>query len=339
MKFSIAVPESHIQINHGYGVAANGMISTLRDLGHEVNISDPAAPVEIAFIQPDYWEWSNPNAHHIGYVPWESTRLPDKWIAPMQKADEVWTTSQWCKRVFDKNGIGNVKVYHHGVDQATWARKRRRVEERPLRFLHIGEPAPRKGGQLVYDAFMAVFGDSGEQATLTIKAHHHNSVRGPEIVTIGTDGNIYMIPENRRSSVQVISGEMPEHELVDLVRRHDVLVYPSWGEGFGLIPLQAMVTGMPVICPTAWAPYSHLLVPELALPSKLAPSPWPDMHPGNMYEPDAEALKNMMRNLTDPANFMKASVQAYARSFDVEREFDWLALTQTAFAPIIKTFG
>ena len=339
MKFSIAVPESHVQTNHGYGVAAHGIMTTLEALGHEVVVSDPSAPVEIAFIQPEHWRWSNPDAYHIGYVPWESTRLPASWLPRMKTADEIWTTSPWCKKMFEKNGLENVQVYMHGIDAEAWPRKRRRVDGRPLRFLHIGEPAPRKGGQLVYDTFMDAFGDGGELATLTIKAHHHNTVRGTEILTIGVDGNLYVVPENVRKSVRVITGEMAEHELVDLVRRHDVLVYPSWGEGFGLIPLQALVSAMPVICPPIWAPYGHLLVPELRLPARLKPSPWPDIHPGNMYEPDAEKLKEIMLMLADPDEFMRASVQAYALSFDAEMQFNWVDLTQAAFQNVIKKFS
>lgn len=337
MKISIATVETNKVATHGYGVAYNGMVAALEALGHEVVHSDASAPVEIAFVQPTEWRWSNNNAHHIGYVPWESTRLPAAWIPHMQAADEIWTTSPWCKRVFEKNGIENVKVFMHGVDQTVWQRKRRRPEDRPLRFLHLGEPAPRKGGQETFEAFLDVFGDSGEDATLTIKAHGHNTVRGPEILTINPDGNLYVIPSNHRKAVRVITSEMPETDLVDLVRRHDVLVYPSYGEGFGLIPLQALVTGMPVICTGIWAPYRHHLLSELRLPAKMVPSPWPDIHPGNMYQPDPQALRDSMAETAE--NYNAFSARAYAQSFQVEQEFDWLTLTRAAFADTVKNFG
>lgn len=336
LRISIATIESNTVANHGYGVAHNGMVAALTALGHEVKDSDPGAPVEIAFVQPKLWNWTNPNSYHIGYVPWESTRLPEGWLENMKLADEIWTTSAWCKRMFEKSGLENIKVFHHGVDQSVWQRKRRNPENRPLRFLHIGEPAPRKAGQMVYDTFMDVFGDSAEYATLTIKAHGHNTVRGTELVTIGEDGNLYMTPENRRKSVRVVTQDMPEYELVDLVRRHDVLVYPSYGEGFGLIPLQALVTGMPTICTAIWAPYRQHLLPALRLPAKLIPSPWPDIHPGNMYEPDAQKLGEIMADVAE--NYNTYSLQAYAQSFAVEQDFDWLLLTAAAFKGILEKF-
>lgn len=317
------VPEQNLITNHGYGVATHGVYTALTALGHEVGINDSTAPVEIAFTQPENWEWSNPEAYHIGYTPWESTRLPAGWLEIMETADEIWTTSPWCKRVFEKNGLRDVRVYMHGVEttgDSAWARKRRRPDDRPIRFLHMGEPAPRKAGQLAYETFISTFGDD-KNVSLTIKAHGYNTVKG-----------------KHHDNVKLITAELEPFQLIDLIRRHDVLVYPSWGEGFGLIPLQAMATGMPVICTSAWAPYSHLLLPELRLPSKLVPSPWATPHAGNMYQPDAEALSEMMKTLASPEDYANYSARAYAASFQVEQEFDWIKLTVGAFSHIFEMF-
>lgn len=336
----MSTPESNQVANHGYGVAADGMIRSLEAIGHSVSLNDPAAPVEISFCQPYLWNWSNPDAYHVGYVPWESTKVPDKWLPNMQAADEVWTTSRWCKMVFEKNGLENVRVYHHGIDTGPegWQRKRRRPVDRPIRFLHMGEPAPRKGGQLVYDTFVDLFSGS-KDATLTIKAHRYNTIRGPERFHEGNDGGIYLVEQDKHANITLITEDFDTFQLIDLVRRHDVLVYPSWGEGFGLIPLQAMATGMPVICPIQWAPYGHLLLPELQLPAQLQRSPWQEMHPGNMYEPDARALRSIMESCADPINYANLSVRAYARSFDVEAQFDWTKLTSDAFDHIFEKFA
>lgn len=316
--------------NHGYGVAAQGMVNSLLSLGHSVPYKDASAPVEIAFCQPYLWEWSSKDSYKIGYVPWESTRLPDSWLPHMHRADEIWTTSPWCKLVYEKAGFENVRIYEHGVDTGRegWTRKRRRPRNRPqttqeIRFLHIGEPAPRKGGQLVYDTFIDLFGDSPD-VSLTIKTNGYNTIRGK-------NGNH---PHLGRKNVKLITQEYSSFELVQLVKRHDVLVYPSWGEGFGLIPLQALVTGMPVICTEAWAPYSEFLLPELALGSRLTKSPWPDMHPGLMYEPDAQELADAMALCAAPGEYDSLSLMAYANSFKVETAYDWDKVTAKAFEHI-----
>lgn len=322
MRFSFMVPEQNLVTNHGYGVATEGVFRSLLLLGHEVTLNDPTAPVEIAFCTPEQWVWASPDSYKIGYMPWESTRLPAGWVQKFQECDEVWTTSPWCKTIFEKNGLANVRVFEHGVyalGDYGWARKRR-VLDGPVKFLHMGEPAPRKGGQMTHDVFRETFGDRTD-VQLTIKAHGYNTVQGED-----------------SDNVRLITAELDPKELISLVQSHDVLVYPSYGEGFGLIPLQAMVSGMPVICTGAWAPYRKLLLPELTLPSRLIPSPWPDVDPGNMYEPDAAALAEMMKQCADREVYADISAKAYYNSFEVERRFDWIPLTMDAFAHIFNMF-
>jgi glycosyltransferase involved in cell wall biosynthesis len=343
MKISLQVPADNLRTNHGYGVANAGLVASLERLGHEVVYNDPTAPVEIAFSMPPNWQWSSEDAYHIGYTPWESTRIPESWRSFIASADEFWTTSPWCAWMFNREGIRVDNIFQHGVDPFVWLRKRRQWKDgKPLRFLHLGEPAPRKGGQMVFDTFVDTFGDR-KDVSLTIKANGHNTIRGSEVINIDENGNVYLDTEAGRPNVKVLTSDMPEHELADLVRRHDVLLYPSWGEGFGLIPLQAMVTGMPVVCPLIWAPYKKWIAPELALPSKIAKSPWPDFHPGNMYEPNAKALAGIMSDLADPwghgSAFNNIALKSYAASFEIEMAYDWDKLTAEAFAAVTEKFS
>lgn len=310
---------------HGYGVAAHGMVTSLQRLGHSVPFQDPTAPVEINFSQPYLWNWSSPNSYKIGYVAWESTIVPESWLPGLQTANEIWTPSPLIAQWFRDEGLQRVKVYQHGVDSNVWSRKRRRPTG-PIRFLHIGEPAPRKGGQMTYDVFRDLFGGSSE-ATLTFKGHGSNRIRGKN------NAHIYKETPN----VRVITEEYEEWQMVDLVKRHDVLVYPSWGEGFGLIPLQAMVTGMPVICTEAWAPYKDHLLNDLRLDSKLADSPWPDVHTGKMYKPDKEDLAAKMTYAVN--NYTQLSARAFRASFTAEDAYSWDRLTKDAFNHIEKKFS
>ena len=51
------------------------------------------------------------------------------------------------------------------------------------------------------------------------------------------------------TNVRHIKENLTLEHLISLFHYHDILIYPSEGEGFGLIPLQALATGMPVILP------------------------------------------------------------------------------------------
>lgn len=329
MKISLSVPIENLVTSHGYGQASFQIVQSLQRLGHSVPYQDATAPVEINFSQPYNWRWSDKkhNAYRIGYAAWESSGIPRMWKVCLRDYDELWATSPMVKKWLEDAGYPVAQVYEHGIDASVWKRRRRarRDYDPAIRFLHIGEPAPRKGGQITLDAFLDVFGDNPEKAKLTIKAQGHSGV----VTSNHKKPDIF-------KSVKVILDDYTDEQMVDLVRRHDVLVYPSYGEGFGLIPLQAMVTGMPVICTGAWAPYRKLLLPELRINSRPVDSPWPQLHPGTMFAPDPVDLRDIM--LSVEANFEDLSDKAYATSFAVQKAYDWDKTTAKAFSHIVEKF-
>jgi glycosyltransferase involved in cell wall biosynthesis len=138
------------------------------------------------------------------------------------------------------------------------------------------------------------------------------------------------------TNVRVITDAVEESELIDLVHSCHVLVYPSWGEGFGMIPLQALATGMPTISTSVWANYRRHLEP-LQLLSMPEPSPWPDSHPGMMYRPDERHLAMLMKEVY--YNYRNYSDLFFDKATSVHEEYDWDVLVKEAFDPIVKQFG
>ncbi len=63
---------------------------------------------------------------------------------------------------------------------------------------------------------------------------------------LSTSAVMQSLPERLRSSVTVVE-RVPEDRVVEEYRRHDVLVFPSTYEGFGLVVLEAMSQGLPVV--------------------------------------------------------------------------------------------
>ncbi|ASR77747.1 glycosyltransferase [Streptomyces phage Peebs] len=322
MDISFSTIPGNLNTTIGYGVAGFNMVRSLQKLGHRVPFADKSCPVEIFFSQPDYWEWSNQFNYHIGYTPWESTQLPPGWLEHMNLANEVWTTSEIIRRWYTAAGVKNVRVYPHGIDPI-WTPKNRNIYEK-MRFLHMGEPAPRKGGQMAVDAFRAAFGDNPD-VELTVKAHRLNNARRIE------NGRI-LGPITDYSNVKLVTQELPEDHLVGFVKQFHCMVYPSWGEGFGLIPFQALATGMPTICTGKWAHYKDYLGP-LSLDSKLVDSPWPGVHPGKMLEPSFDDLVDKYRFAYE--NFDSLSSYFYTQAPKLHAEYNWEKLTEEAFAHLI----
>ena len=128
--------------------------------------------------------------------------------------------------------------------------------------------------------------------------------------------------------------------LVNLFHSHHVLVYPSWGEGFGFIPLQGLATGMPVITTFDWAHYKNYVGP-LKLKSKLSDERLPksvgDEYIGKMYKPDRLHLEDQM--VEAAVNFKAYSGYYYAQSTRIHEEYNWDQLTNKAFDHLVKKFS
>lgn len=311
----------------GFGYAGQNIVRTLQELGHKVTFSDPKAQLQINFTQPHHYKLHR-NQYQIGYTPWESTKIRSEWKDMMNACDEIWATSNWVSDVYQNNGITSpIKVYPHGIE-SLWAPYKRIIRDgEPFKFLHVGEPSPRKDGQLVVDTFIKLFGNNPDYQ-LTIKAHGSHTIR------IYHNGE-FTVPEKVYKNIKVITQEYTVQELVNLHHSHHALVYPTWGEGFGFIPLQALATGMPVISTYDWAHYKDYIGP-LKLKSRLTnaevegvPKAVGDPHIGQFYKPNAAHLEDLMVFVS--LNYKGLSNYYYTQSTKIHEEYNWIKLTKNAF--------
>lgn len=329
MEISYSTPIVNLQASNGYAYAGKHIVESLNRLGHTVPFQKAKAPVQLNFSQPNLYKLHR-NQYQISYTPWESTIIPKEWKPFLNVCDEIWTTSDWCANVFEDNGFKVNTVYPHGIE-SVWSPKRRQ-DDGVIKFLHIGEPAPRKAGQMVVDVFSELFGND-PRYSLTIKAYKNNTTR---IYNNYIDKNIIGLPNNIYNNIKIITEELDLVNLVKLYHDHDVLVYPSYGEGFGFIPLQALATGMPTICTSSWAHYSKFIGP-LSLKSNLIDSPWPFPHEGKVFEPSRQHLIELMRDVV--FNFNAYSGYYYAQSTKIHEEYNWDQLTKNAFENTVKKFS
>jgi glycosyltransferase involved in cell wall biosynthesis len=327
MQISFHTHEGGMDITQGYGYAGYHIVDSLQKLGHTTPFNYPDAPVHIDFTQPYYYQYHE-GQYHIGYTPWESTKLHENWANLMNMCDEVWTTSPWCANVFKDNGVTKpLFVYEHGIGHEWSPFQRRRSNV--LRFLHHGEPAVRKNGHKAFQAFIELFGND-PRYELTLKSNGYTTIRAKRL-----DGSIAQVGEMYKN-VRVVKEVLDLSDLISLYKMHHVLIYPSFGEGFGFIPLQAMATGMPVIMNTTWSPYSRFGV-GLDVKDRPVKTPWPNVHPGEMLEPDFDSLKEQMQRAAD--DFETFSDQAFEVAPKIHDEYDWVNVTERAFRHIVEKFS
>lgn len=295
---------------NGFGYAAKMCKESLRELGHEVEWRDATADVEINFIQPEHWHWSGP--YRIAYLPWESTEFKEGWVSKLNEVDEVWTPSPIVAEWFVDAGVTkDVKVYEHGVE-ALWSPIKRSPDDW-FRVLHHGAEALRKGGNESIRAFMASLWD--DDATLVLKMLLDR----------------YNVHDTKH--IQILKKKVDIDELVSIYHGCHLFCYPSWGEGFGLTPLQAMATGMPVLITGAWAPYARFLREQNNIKSTLVESPWQAHHPGKMFQPDEDDLRDKLRWHFE--NRESEVEVAYDLAEVIAKEYDWKSLTEKAFAHLV----
>lgn len=310
MKISHGTRINEYNEANGYGYATINMINSLQRLGHEVNRNDSTADVEIWFDQPHHWKFSR-GPYKIGYHPWESTLLKSGWADIMNQCDEIWTPSPLIAEWYQKYaGIKvPVYVYEHGVDPI-WTPKTRPIDG-PMQFLHVGAEAVRKGGRMTMEAFRHAF-KGVPDVELNMKV-------------ISKGWNV-----DRIGRANIINKKLELEELIQMFHDNHVFVYPSWGEGFGLNPLQAMATGMPTITVPAWAPYAQFLDPKLSVSSSIIMSPWQNHHPGKVLQPSKSDLIESMRYAY--YNYEDLSRQALDKVAEITAYYDWDRLTNEAFS-------
>ena len=323
LSFNSAVPVDYTEV--GYGQAANNIYRSLMALGYSPNLDNPNADIQINFMQPHLFR-SKPSTYNVLYFPWESTQLRSGWvdICNNSRVDEIWTASDWTAGCLEKLDINKpIRVYPHGIN-SMW-RPRLRKREGPLKYLIVDAEANRKGWQESFDAFRDVFGDDPRKATLTIKTRQRCLARWKD--SIGS----FKFPGDL-PNVTVDIKKYTDEEMVRLFHDHDVLLYASAGEGWGLIPFQMLASGGLAIVTEEWCHYKKYLG-RFALKSNYAYSPWPGEHPGDVCRVDKKHLRELIKLSYD--SFEEESKFHFKQSFSLHEEYDWIELTRAAFDGII----
>jgi len=311
----------------GFGYCGLNIVQSLKSLGYRVPFGDPSAPLQINFTHPGNYADSPGSQYKIGYTPWESTALKEGWLDKMNLCDEIWTPSDLVAGWFANCGVRvPIKVYEHGVTTEWLPIKRTPTPQ--LNFFHHGGEANRKLAQLTVDAFIETFGKNNPAVALTFKSNGPVKARAEY-----PDGSIKNILKGS-SNIRVISHELSQGEIVQLYNMHDVMIYCSAGEGFGMSPLQAMGSGMPVIMNTTWAPYRRFANPNLTVKDSLVRSSWGYEHPGSVLRPSFDDLCRAMAYTYD--NFKEVADHAYDQAEQVHEEYNWVDLTDKMFTPLMK---
>jgi len=146
-------------------------------------------------------------------------------------ADRIFVASRFtANTLVDFPGkLAPIEIIPYGFPPVTSERAYDKFSSyRPLKLLFVGGLSQRKG---IADLFAAV-DTIGDKVELTVVGHK------------ATD-NCKVLDEALKKHKWIPS--LPHAEVLKLMRGHDVLVFPSLFEGFGMVITEAMSQGTPVI--------------------------------------------------------------------------------------------
>lgn len=286
----------------GYGSMLHGFLDAV-PAGVKI---DERATVDVHMGIPSSKKGWLKGTHRVCFTMWETDLLPDGFSRWLGQYDQILVPCEHNVELFGAFH-GDVSAVPLGVDTGFWSPGADPMG--PFKFIAGGSLWERKGLDLVVEAFnrLALPG-----AVLEIKAAPH-----AQDVPKKVPGD----------NVKLLRNWMSKEEQREWVRSAHVWVAPARGEGFGLMPLQAIASGVPTIltASSGQAQFSHLgtgVVPHRKMPCVLG---------GNWDEGDVGVLMELMRDHFDRWSFYRE--MALHNSQMVE-QFSWGEATRKLIAAV-----
>lgn len=249
----------------GYG----SMLWGLRDHAPESVKFSPKASVDVHVGVPFSKKSWLSGVHRVCFTMWETDVLPPNFVRWLTQYDQILVPCEHNVDLFGQHH-SDVRAVPLGVDRGVWSPGD--APAGPFKVLAGGSLWFRKG----LDAVVKAFANANiPNSVLEIKAAPH-----------AQDVPKTKFPDN----VRLVRHWMGIEEQVAWFRSGHVFLAPSRGEGFGLIPLQAIATGIPTIltATSGQAQFAHL-------GTAITPTRKVDAYTiGKWDDPDVDALTEQL---------------------------------------------
>lgn len=148
----------------------------------------------------------------------------------LKLADHIFAASSFTAKTLKEfpGALAPVHVIPYGFPGVSEPKHYTSTVNRPVKLLFVGGLSQRKGIAELFEA-AAKFGNHVSLTVIGQKASNQCRALDDALATVN------WIPS------------LPHNEILKMMREHDVLLFPSFFEGFGLVITEAMSQGTPVI--------------------------------------------------------------------------------------------
>jgi len=187
-------------------------------------------------------------------------------MALEQICTEILVPSKWAQDVVEENTSVSVRVVPHGVDAGFTENQELRATARAayrlseFEVLHLSSTAYDRKGTLALLTAWGMLTSKGElpqesrlRLVLEIEAMSRTMAWMAENAGALALQNVYVTARM----------DAPPARLADTYSSHHVVCQPSRGEGFGMVPLEALACGVPIVA-TACTGHTEWFQPGLA---------------------------------------------------------------------------
>jgi glycosyltransferase involved in cell wall biosynthesis len=145
-------------------------------------------------------------------------------------ADVIFVASSFTKKTLEEysGNLPVIKVIPYGFPEVKEKKEYQSLTDRKLKVLFIGGLSQRKGLSYLFEAV------EGMQNELELTIVGHKAVANCDVL-------------NRALEKHKWIPSLSHDQVLACMREHDVFVFPSLFEGFGLVITEAMSQGVPVI--------------------------------------------------------------------------------------------
>ena len=284
-------------IRFGYGAMLSGFVDNIPE-GVELNEkASTQVYMGVPIAHKGWWK----GQHRVLFTMWETDVLPHSFIRYLPKYDQILVPCEHNVELFSQHHP-NVKHVPLGVDTTFWS-PRQRPRSNVFQFRAGGSLWKRKGLDVVVRAF--------------------NELRLPDaVLRIKAAPHARDVPDNIESDKVFLDRQwMSLEDQRKWFNEADCFIAASRGEGFGLMPLQAIALGVPTILSmsSGQTQFSHLATNTVKCGKSQSETI------GRWDEPNLDDLKRAM--LWHYNNRAEAEQKAAQMAGKVD-EFTWQKSTQ-----------